>query len=337
MDDRPWSIVCRLSSATHMNTTTLPLPARWRIIWAIFRQDLASNLRSHHFQVTMAIPIGLSILFSFIFPPTITSPSLHLAVYGATDSGLIERLAAQSEMRIEVVESEAALVSAVENEAVAGLSIPAEFDALLAQGEQPTLSVMINDQPGRHTDTARFQRLLSEQIWAMQEETPPVAVQWQELALPVTTLDIEQYILLMLLFLGLFMTSVSVVAVSMVEDQERQRSTVLLASPAHPADLIISKAALGLVSSLLLALILILLNRGWVGTWPLTAVTLLLTICFCVSLGLLLGSVLKTQSQCNSWGGVVVLILVLPLWVLPTALEQLPLFLQWAVYSLPTY
>jgi len=86
-----------------------------------------------------------------------------------------------------------------------------------------------------------------------------------------------------------------------------------------------SKALTGLTYGLLIAGALIILNRGWMGDWPVTLLAVLPGALPKVMVGLPMGGLFRTIRQVNTWSSIVMLALMAPSWFpmisLPTSLE----------------
>ncbi len=131
---------------------------------------------------------------------------------------------------------------------------------------------------------------------------------------------IDQYLLILLLVMALAMTGAFVVPLLLVEEKEKHTLDALLISPAGPAEVAAGKALTGMVYSLLITGILLTMNNGWEGDWPVTVLVVILGGLFMVAVGLLMGAVFRTTPQVNTWSTVVMLGLMVPSWFGATGL-----------------
>jgi ABC-2 type transport system permease protein len=118
-----------------------------------------------------------------------------------------------------------------------------------------------------------------------------------------------------------------------VEEKEKRTLDFLLASPAGLKEIITGKALTGIVYSLLIAGLLLGINRQLVGNWPLTLLTMLVGMLFVVAVGLFLGSLLNNTMQVNTWASSVLILLLAPSFPslgLPSAVDT-------AMRLIPTY
>jgi ABC-type Na+ efflux pump permease subunit len=313
--------------------------SRIALFWTLWRKDMNVAVRTPYTLITLAIPIFLSLLFIFLFPNLPAPGRLQIAMYDPGQSQLAALLAAQPHLEMISVSGPDSLVQSVTEGFTAGLAIPDDFDTAVQNDQRPSLTVYLNGRGNQRAATATFQRLLSEQIWQMRYGQPPTPIEWQKVSLsqsPAENLSVSDYLLILLLLLALVMTGATITSTAIVEEKG-QTLYPLLNSPVAAADVIASKVLTGLFFTLLAGTAILLLNQGWQGDWPRTAAALLLGAIFTVGVGLLLGLVSATRGECNTWTGVISLVLCAPVWFTVTPLQQLPTLLRLAVQVIPTH
>jgi ABC-2 type transport system permease protein len=308
----------------------------WRVIFAIVRKDVVDAVKNLYVLFAIVMPIVMSLLLRLVFPGADVPGTLTIVVYDPGASRLVAGLRELDQVELLEVASGDRLDEEVEEDAVGGLAVPSGFDAAVEAGEQPDLTVYLNQ---RRTGYERlvFRRLVEQQVWALAGQDLPARITWTDVAARSGLqgdLDFEHYLLVMFLVMALSMTGAFVVPLLLVEEKEKHTLQALLVSPARPAEVVAGKALTGLFYSLLVSGLLIGLNRGWVGNWPVTILALLLGALFSVEVGLLMGGFFRTTMQVNTWASFVMLGLMAPSWftivVLPTPLDQIVRFL-------PTY
>ena len=146
-------------------------------------------------------------------------------------------------------------------------------------------------------------------------------------------LDLNQMLLPLLLIMTFGMTGAFVVPLLLVEEKEKRTLDFLLASPASLREIIAGKALTGAAYSLLIAGLLLGINRQLVGNWPLTLLTVLLGLVFVVAVGLFMGSFLNNTMQVNTWASSVLILLMAPSF--PSL--GLPSVVDTAMRLVPTY
>ena len=308
----------------------------WRAILTIAHKDIVDAIKNRYILFALILPIGVSLLLRVAFPGP--DELITIAVYDPGDSRLVSGLRELSAVRLLEVTSDRQLPEEVEKETVGGLAVPAGFDAAVEAGEQPELTVYLNRRRGGG-ELAVFRRLVEQQVWVLVEQPPPARITWTNVAEPPGTLAqgefrFDRYILVVLLVMALAMTGSFVVPLLLVEEKEKHTLDALLMSPADSAEVVAGKALTGLLYSLLIAGVLIALNEGWVGDWPVTAVAILLGSLFMVAVGLLMGSLFRTTMQVNTWSSIVVLALMSPSWL---GVMGSPTLLETALGLLPTH
>jgi len=311
---------------------------KWRVVWTIAQKDIVEAVKNRYLFFSLILPIGLSLLFSVAFRVPEDLGVFKVAVYDPGGSRLVAALRGLSDVQVQEVDSAGALPEVVKKGAVAGLAVPAGFDAAVQVGEKPELAVCLNYRQGGGK-VAAFQRLLERQVWALAGQDFPVRIVSTDVAAPATAADEQRtqrdrYFLIVLLVLALATTGAFVVPQLLVEEKEKHTLQALLVSPAGPAEVAVGKVITGMVYSLLVAAVLVALNRGWEGNWPLTLLGIVLGALLTISAGLLMGSLARTTAQVNTWSSVVMIALTVPSWFV---LIDVPASIQTVVRLIPTH
>jgi len=310
----------------------------WRVILVIARKDIADAVKNRYILVSLVLPIVLSLLLRLLFAAPEDPGTLTMAVYDPTGSRLVTELRALPQVHLLEVDSTQQLMAEVEQDAVGGLALPADLDAAVDAGEQPEITVYVNHQRGGG-EIAALQGLVEQQVWAMTRQAMPARVVWVDAAAPPgsqveSAFRLDLYLMTMFLVMALAMTGAFIVPLLLVEEKEKHTLEFLLITPTGPAEVVAGKALTGMVYSLLIAGILITLNQGWVGDWPVTFLAVLLGALFMVAAGLLMGSIFQTTMQVNTWSSLVTLVLMAPSWLIAL---QVPTALEMALRLVPTH
>lgn len=319
-----------------------------RVVLAIAQKDILDAMKNRYLLIALVLPVLMSLLLGLLF----TSPSrmevLHLAAYDPGESYFLERLEGLQGFQVTRVNSQEALLEqAAQDEFVAGVQIPEDFDQALQAGEQPELFVYQNQEVDPLL-LSYLQLVVERQALQVSGIEFPVRIHWDappaqvaatnELAMggepSSSVFSIQTYILVLIFVMALSMAGGFVVPYLLVEEKEKRTLQALLLSPARPAEIILGKAMTGLFYSAIISAVLIALNQGWQGNWPVTLLALFLGALLIVSVGLLLGSLSSSTNQVNTWSSVVMLVLMLPSWIAPLSL---PAYLRSAFRLIPTY
>lgn len=306
------------------------------VVLAIARKDLVDAIKNSYILIAIILPVGLSILFKLIFPAG--DLTLSVSVYDPGDSQLVAQMENQSNVHIiKAVSPDQVRQMTDERETIGGPVIPADFDRGVAAGDQPDLQVYVNDRAGIGEQIA-FQSLIQEKVWELVGQEVPARLIVTRLSNPTEEnspgLDPGSAFLVMLLVMALAIVGTFVVPMLLVEEKEKKTLLALQVSPAGASDVVAAKSLVGLFYALLMALIILTLNQGWQGQWPLTLLALVLGALLVVLIGLLMGSLFNTVNEINTWSSVVILALMVPSW---TTMLQMPDKVETFLRLLPTY
>lgn len=314
-----------------------------RITWAVAKKDLLDALRTLRLLIFILLPIGFSLFYRAILTSAGDITAARIVIYDAGRSRLPQTLTQTPDVRVIAVGSLEELRQVVlQARAVGGLALPAGYDAALIAGQRPSLQLFINGQ--LQISPAQLIYLIEPALRALAGQRLPAHI--QTLTVPSDApgpswpgFDLEQFLLLMFLTVGLAMTAIMIPASTLIEEKEQRTLKAVLTTPASYADLIAGKGLAGLVYALLSGLIILGLNDGLSGNVGLTILTLLLTCVFLVQVGLLLGVLLDSLTALNTWSFAVLLPLTLPGVLLPaTGLGLLELGgVECALSVIPTY
>jgi ABC-type Na+ efflux pump permease subunit len=314
-----------------------------RTVLAITRKDIIDAIKNRYLLMSMILPIGMSVIFRFVFADVGNMGSFQVAVYDPGGSRLAAQLRAIPDIQWVEADTPERLQEEVEGNAVGGILIPENFDAEMDLGEQPELTVYLNSGKGG-TQLAVFRDIVYQQVWAMREGAAPAKLVWsisgarpeeaQNSGGKKPGFQMDSYLLVMFLVMSLTMTGSFVVPLLLVEEKEKHTMEFLLVAPVTPAEIAAGKALTGLAYSGLGAGVLLALNGGWSGNWPVTVLAVILGAMFLVMIGLLMGSLLRTMMQINTWSTVVMMILLAPSWL---AVLKLPAFLDAFMRAIPTF
>jgi ABC-2 type transport system permease protein len=288
-----------------------------RVVSAITRKDVVDAIRHRYLLSALITPLFVAILFRVLLPSGESRSLLTMVVHDAGGSGLVSEL--RKSPQITVVEAASADATAGEVEkrkAIGGLIVPVGFDADLAASKQPELTVYVNNEKTIF-EQAAFRRVLDRTVRSFAKQPEPVLLTWVDVNKGANEqisggTSLDQIMLPLLLLLTLGMIGAFVVPLLIVEEKEKRTLDFLLSSPASLNEIIAGKALTGVVYTLLIASLLLGINRRFVQNWPLTLLTIVLGLLFVVGVGLVIGSLLKNTMQVNTWAGLVLIILLVP-------------------------
>ena len=286
-------------------------------IAAITRKDVIDAIRNRYLLTALITPLFVALLFRLLLPGVNDKSVLTIVVHDSGNSAMTAEL--QKTPLISVVNAPSA--EAIESEvkqrkAIGGLAVPANFDSDATAGKQPELKVYVNNKKTVF-EQAAFRRLLDQQVRAVAKQPEPASLVWIDVDQDTSQqarggMKLDQMMLPLLLILTLGMIGSMVVPLLLVEEKEKRTLDFLLSSPATLKEIVAGKALTGVAYTLLIAGLLLFLNRQHVGNWLWMSLSILLGMVFVVAVGLLLGSLLNNTMQVNTWAGTVLILLMAP-------------------------
>ena len=309
-----------------------------RIVAAIAQKDLVDAIRNRYLLVALLTPLSVALLIRMLSPGINSMNNLTLVVHDPGQSTLITRLRTSPQIKLVEPGSPAAVEGEVEkNNAAGGLVVPANFDADVAAGKQPELSVYVNNKKNS-IEQASFRVLMQRQVAALVQHPEPARLTWIDVAKEKASetgqpINLTKMLLPLLLLLAFGMTGALVVPLLLVEEKEKRTMDFLLTSPAGLTEIIAGKALTGVVYSVLIAGALLAVNYQTISNWPLTLLTILLGLLLIVAIGLLMGALFQTTMQVNTWASAALLLLLAPSFPFPGS----PAALDAAMRLIPTY
>jgi ABC-2 type transport system permease protein len=286
------------------------------IVSAITRKDVVDAIRHKYLLTALVTPLAVALLFRVLLPGVGGRNLLTVVVYDAGGSGLVAELRKTPHITVVDAASADAIAGEVERrKATGGLVVPVNFDADLVAGKQPQLNVYVNNKKNAF-EQGGFRRLVEQMVRSFAKQPEPARLVWvdvdKEANEGIRGANLEQMLLPLLLILTFGMVAAFVVPLLIVEEKEKRTLDFLLSSPASLKEIIVGKALTGGVYTILIAGLLLGINRQLIKSWSLTVLTVVLGLLFVVGVGLVLGSLLKDTMQVNTWASVVLMVLLAP-------------------------
>src|SRR5215213_45198 len=309
-----------------------------RIVAAIARKDVVDAIRNRYLLTALITPLFVALLFRVLLPGDSPRNLLTVVVHDSGNSTLVAELRNKPEIKVVDAGSADATASEVEkHKAIGGLVVPPSFDVDVTAGKQPELTIYVNNNKSLF-EQAAFRRLLDQQVQSLVKHPAPARLVWIDIDKETSEpgrggVGIGQMLLPLLLIMTLGMIGAMVVPLLLVEEKEKRTLDFLLSSPASLKEIVAGKALTGVAYTVLIAGLLLFLNRQLVGSWLLTLLSILFGLVFVVSIGLVMGSLLNNMMQVNTWAGSVLIVLLAP----PFPPLALPAAVETAMRLVPTY
>ncbi len=308
------------------------------VITAITRKDVIDAIRNRYLLTALFTPFFVALLFRLLLPGVNDNRVLTIVVHDSGNSAMTTEMRKIPHIKVVDAGSAQATESEVQKQkAVGGLVVPANFDSDATAGKQPELTVYINNKKTVF-EQAALRRLLDQQVRALVKQPEPARLVWIDVDKDASEqnrqgLTLDQMMLPLLLILTLGMIGAMVVPLLLVEEKEKRTLDFLLSSPASLKEIVAGKALTGIAYTVLIAGVLLFINRHFIGNWFLMTLSILLGLLFVVAVGVFLGSLLNNTMQVNTWAGTVLIVLMAPSF--PSF--GLPAVVDTAMRFVPTY
>ena len=264
-----------------------------RATLAIVRKDAVEIVLNRSALITVLSPIFIAVLFATL-NALLSGKTTPVLVYNPGGSA-VERVILDSPLpnvaltRAASAEQVAAAFASSSSAYAIGVAVPPDFDTALRQGAHPPVALYLN---GADVDPATGQLLAG--ALAGYAAGPVTAVKVvrlnpQALSAPVGLGSS----LAMCGLVSSFIVGAAVVAGLLLEEKEKETLRLLMASSASFADVVAGKLLVGLSYQLLLVLVVLAIQGGYVGEVGVVLVFSLLGSLLSLALGLLFGSLAK--------------------------------------------
>jgi len=311
-----------------------------RIILTIALKDLRDAIRDGRILLALLMPIGLGIVYNVVMPDA-QKPVINVAVASVDATQLpnaLRTIAGSSvDLRFNYVTSAAAVTSLVDaKKADVGLVLPAGFDAAVAAGSAPTLTVV--QPPGGSTVGAIYiSSALDGALRSMAGQHAPAVITTQtaqpahDAASVLTNLGARKYLVLGTLIMLMAMIAIYVLPILLTEEFEKKTADALLMVGTQ-SDVVAAKVAVGLTYLAVSVPLLLTVARLAPANLPLFAGAVVMLSVTMIGFGLLLGALVRSVSQLNTWSSVPLLLILMPVFFV--ALD-LPSWVQTALAATP--
>lgn len=286
----------------------------------LFIKDFKDAVRDSRVLLALILPLGIGVFYSFGFDDeSVTTIRARVAVASAGDSQLMTLVESilPGHVRVEVQQApdQAEVERVVGNgDASIGLVVPAGFDAEVAAGNQPALTVIRSPETsvgGDYILTALDPVLRS---MAGQEAPATIALVQAEEIESSTILDrIGLRSWSLVIAINLMLTLIAILAVPIVLAEEFEKKTIDALVLAMPyGEVIAAKALLGMAYVLISITLLLAITRLEIRVWSTFIAAVGLTGLALLGFGLLLAGVLKNANQLNTWSGILMIPFIAP-------------------------
>ena len=300
-----------------------------RRVGVLLAKEFGYGPKSFMFSWSLGFPIIITVLFTLIFGSFSAKPKLGIVDLGRSQ---ITVLASEApSVRLKEYPTASRLKRDVERGALdVGVVVPENFDETLAGPEKPELTSYVWGE-SLAKDRAIVNSALAGLVREIKGQDTPVDIEavalGEEKSLPWNDRLLPFIVLMCVFFGGIVLT-----ASSLIDEKEKKTFVAVAVTPATISDIFVSKGILGVLLSLTVGILTLVINQAF-GTHPgLLVMLMALGSIMAVSLGLILGAVVKDLTTLLSiWklGGILLFG--------PAVVYMFPGIPQWIGKIFPTY
>lgn len=311
-----------------------------RIILTIALKDLRDAIRDGRILMALLMPIGLGVIYNVVMPDA-QKPVVNVAIASPDATQLPSALRAIAgstvDLRFRDVASATEVTAQVEaKKADVGLVLPAGFDAAVAAGSAPTLSLV--RPPGNSSLGATYVgSALDGALRSMAGQHAPAVITTQtaqaahDAASVMTNLGARKYLVLGTLIMLIAMIAIYVLPILLTEEFEKKTADALLLVGTQ-SDVVAAKVAVGLAYLAISVPLLLGVARMAPANLPLFAGALVMLSVTMIGFGLLLGALVRSVSQLNTWSSIPLLLVLMPVFFVAL---NLPSWVQFVLGASP--
>lgn len=313
-----------------------------RIIVAIALKDLKDAVRDGRVLMALLLPLGLGIVYNVAMPES-TKPSGTIAIATSEPTALTDVLhtvaAPGVDLKFRNVQNADAVGEQVSSKtADIGLVVPPGFDAAVAAGSSPTL-VLVRPGGSQSFGADYVASALDAALRQMAGQRAPAIVSTditqpaKDFASIPNSLGVRRYLVLGTLIMLIAMIAIYILPILLTDEVEKKTADALLMVGSQ-SDVVAAKLLVGLIYITVSVPILLLVTQMVPANPALffgAVVALSVTL---IGFGLLLGGLVRTVSQLNTWSSIPLVLVILPVFFVTL---DLPSWVQIAMAATPGY
>ncbi|AKB30319.1 hypothetical protein MSSIT_3600 [Methanosarcina siciliae T4/M] len=295
------------------------------VILAIFRKDLISSVKSKNILIILLTPVFLSILFNSTVSLT-DNIVVPIAVYdGGSSTDFVEYLSSTGSYDIIVPGSADKAEELLYTEKVAAMVlVPEGFSTDLENSFTPSLNITVNPYDAK---SVVFLQTYKDVIMDFAGQDYPVDISLNNLPSDLQSrVNVPIWVMFSVIFVGMM-----VLPNTLTTEKEKKTLDAILVSPASVKDVIYGKSFFGLFLAIFISLLIIFINGGFAGNFPVVLFFIVLGSTAFTGLGLLIASHTDNYSSAS----LLSTICMAPL-ILPALLADLSREMRYASYLVPS-
>ncbi len=272
-----------------------------RVIWACMKKDIKSSLTERAFTIVgLLVPLNVLILLSlFVIGGGVAPTAVVFQERGPYAQQFYQAMSGAHSFRLEQTNQQDAEEQLHGGHIVAVVTIPADFDQRIQQNQPVQVGVQINNLNTDFTNDIR--RAIPLSITSFYAKAFPnlvTIVPQEKDAYPRDT-DYIPYLSVSILVVGIMLGGILQAGIGTAREWEKETMKELLLSPASRWSILVGKMlgafVIGFASLLIVLAVLILVLGVWPANWGEVIGFGLLTLIIFLSVGTLLGTLLKAR------------------------------------------
>ncbi|HSH02771.1 MAG TPA: ABC transporter permease [Anaerolineae bacterium] len=230
-----------------------------RMVLVLLRKELIDGPKSFMFILAVVLPLILTLLLS---AGDLFDGKGGLGVVAAEDSQFLALAQEVASIDVVTYADEASLRAAVERgEVDLGIVVPAGLEEMLASGEMGRLEAYIWGE-----SLLKHRLLLGTTLVTLLRELAgqeiPVDIRTTTVGTAVEV-PLEERLLPVVVLISILFGSLMVTATSVVEEKLKGTLRALTVTPATWGDVLMAKGVMGVLVSVVMAIVVLVLNGGW--------------------------------------------------------------------------
>ena len=301
-----------------------------RIALAIAVKDVKDAVRDGRVLLPLLLPVGLGILYNVAMPDA-QKPSVTIAISSIDPTALPDALRTVSGTAVNLTFNTVATPDQVRSavatkKADVGLVLPSGFDTSVQTGLAPSI-LLIRPTGSTSTGAIFIASALDGALRTMAGQHAPAMVTSETVPIPRDTaaamlaVGVRSYLVLGALIMLIAMIAIYVVPVLLTDEYEKKTADALLLVGSQ-TDVIGAKVGVGLVYIGVSVPVLMVATRLSPANLPLFAGALAMLSVTLLGAGLLLGALVRTVAQLNTWSGIPLLVVIMPVFFVGLGLPQ---------------
>jgi len=262
-----------------------------RRVGILLGKEFTHGAKSFMFVFAILVPIVISLIFSLVFG-TLFSEKPRLGIADEGDSELVRLAGELDGITTKVYASPAVLQEAVREGALdMGVVLPPGFDGLVGGAGVTEINAYIWGQSLAKSRVI-LEATLSNLIVELAGREMPLEVVLIELG-ESEELPWNAWLLPIVVIMAVVFGGAMVPASSLVDEKHKRTLTALTITPATLEEVLLSKGLVGVIISLVMAVLILVLNQAFGGQPALLLLVLALSSMAAAAFGILLGTLTK--------------------------------------------